>query len=532
MTQNIDVVLSDTKPTLPPLSRRNFLQLAGLAGTAGAAALTGCHGKTAGGTGWMPDQYNDAGTFPVHSRGRVPIDVINPSICRDDRKCILCGQCADVCNNAEAVMGHYELPLINDIPCVHCGQCTLWCPSGAITEVDDTDKVQSAIDNPDLTVIAHTAPSTRIGLGEEFGLPPGTNVEGKQVAALKALGFDTVFDTNFTADLTITEEATELVHRITGEKKAPLPQFTSCCPGWVKFCEYFYADLIANLSSAKSPIGMIGPMIKTYYAEKAKLDPKKIVVVGVMPCTAKKYEAARPEMNSVGRYLKDPSIRDNDVIITTRELARFIKKRNVDWEKLDPKTLYDKLLSAYSGGGAIFGATGGVMEAAVRSAYFYITKQNPPKEFLNMQPIRGLNGVKEDKFKLPVAGKETEVRIAVVTGLANAHVVLDQVREDVKSGTKEPRWHFIEFMACPGGCIAGGGQPKTSLPPSDSVRKARTGAIYSIDERMTLRLCHENPEIVAIYKDFLGEPCSEKSEELLHTTYFDKSNLLVAKKKA
>ncbi|MDR1268391.1 MAG: hypothetical protein LBK82_02590, partial [Planctomycetaceae bacterium] len=341
------------------VSRRSFIKLAG---TGLVAGTIGCSGTPSGGEGWMPNQYEGNGNFPTQVRGRIPIDPQNLSITRDDRKCILCGQCAEVCSKVETVLYNYELPLIDNIPCIGCGQCTLWCPTGAITETDGLTALVKALDDPNLHVVAQTAPSTRVALGEEFGLSAGTNVEGRQVAALKSLGFDTVLDTNFSADLTIMEEATELVQRITGKLNAPVPQFTSCCPGWVRYCEYFYPDLLPNLSSAKSPMSMLGAMIKTYYAEKRGIDPKKIFSVAVMPCTAKKFEAGRPEMNHSGLKIGDPSIRDTDLVITTRELAKLVKLRGLDLLKLEPVP-YDNLLSEYSGAGAIFGVTGGVMEA-------------------------------------------------------------------------------------------------------------------------------------------------------------------------
>jgi iron-only hydrogenase group A len=420
-------------------------------------------------------------------------------------------------------MGHYELPLIDDIPCISCGQCTLWCPTGAITERDDTQRLFEALDNPDLHVVVQTAPSTRIGLGEEFGLPAGTNVEGKQVAALRVLGFDTVLDTNFAADLTIMEEATELVHRLTTEGSA-LPMFTSCCPGWVKFCEMFYPELIPHLSTARSPMGMLGPIIKTYYAKEKGIAPEKIVSVSVMPCTAKKYECARPEMNNAGKSLDNPEIRDTDIVITTRELAKMIKQKRIKFTELQSDAQYDKALSAYSGGGAIFGVTGGVMEAAVRTAYAFVAKENPPAAILDLKPVRGLSGIKEAALEVPGFG---EVRVAVVSGMANAKTVLEKVKDG--SG----KWHFMEFMACPGGCISGGGQPKSALPPSDAVRTPRTGALYTIDERSTVRLSHENPEIKELYAHYLEEPGSHRSHELLHAheeDYRDRSRNLTAKK--
>jgi len=498
-------------------SRRSFIKLAGT----GLVLASGCEGNPNGGSGWMPSQYELTGNFPVQVRGRIPIDPDNLSIMRDDQKCILCGQCAEVCDRYQAVMGHYELPLIDDIPCIHCGQCTLWCPTGAITETDDTLRLLKALEDPNLHVVVQTAPSTRVGLGEEFGLPAGTNVEGKQVAALRELGFDAILDTNFAADLTIMEEATELVKRLSTEGAA-IPLFTSCCPGWVKFCEMFYPELIPHLSTARSPMGMLSPVIKTYYAEKKGIDPQKIVSVAVMPCTAKKFECARPEMNNAGMKLGKPEIRDTDLVITTRELARMIKQKNVDFMALEDAR-YD-ILSEYTGGGAIFGATGGVMEAAVRSAYYFITKENPSQQVLELKPVRGLTGIKEASLEIPGFG---EVRIAVVSGTANAKKVLEKVKDG--SG----KWHFMEFMACPGGCISGGGQPKTALPPSDVVRSARTGEIYKIDERAgIIRSSHENPEIKALYAEYFDNKQYEGlAHELLHTHYYkDRSKHLTAKK--
>ncbi len=501
------------------VSRRSFLKLAGASLVVGAS---GCSGPPSGGEGWIPAQYEVQGYFPPQVRGRVPIDPANPSICRDDQKCILCGQCAEVCEKIEAVMGNYELPLVDDVPCIHCGQCTLYCPTGAITETSGIAAMLKAIDDPNLHVVVQTAPSTRVALGEEFGMPIGTNVEGLQVAGLRALGIQTIFDTNFAADLTIMEEAAELVGRITGKIKAPIPQFTSCCPGWVKYCEYFYPELIPNISTARSPMGMLSALIKTRYAEKNKIDPKTIFNVAVMPCTAKKYEAARPEMNNAGTKLGDPAMRDTDLVLTTRELANLLKLKSINLTKLQPSK-YDQIFSEYSGGGAIFGATGGVMEAAVRTAYCLISgEKEPPQLLYDLEPIRGLKGIKSVELDIPKIGN---VRVAVVAGMENA----DEVLKRVKDGS-EP-FHFIEFMACPGGCISGGGQPKSSLPPLDSVRVARSNAVYSIDEKSTLRLSHENPELKALYQDYLGEPNGHLAHELLHTReYHDRSTNLVAKK--
>ena len=510
--------MNEQNNTKQGFSRRTFFQLTG---GSGLALATGCTGNPTGGEGWIPDQYNNTGNFPVQVRGRIPIDPRNLTIERNDRKCILCGQCVEVCDRYQAVMGHYELPLIDFIPCIGCGQCTLWCPTSSITERDDTQKLFDALENPDMHVVVQTAPSTRIGLGEEFGLPVGTNVEGKQVAALRALGANTVLDTNFAADLTIMEEATELVQRLVTDGVTPM--FTSCCPGWVKYCEVYYPEFIPNLSTARSPMSMLGAMIKTYYAEKRNVDPEKIVSVAIMPCTAKKFEAARPEMNNAGRKIGNDTLRDTDIVITTRELARMIKQRGINFLGLDDSP-YDDLLSEYSGGGAIFGATGGVMEAAVRTAYFFVTKENPPPSVVDFKPVRGLEGVKEAVLDVPGFG---ELRIAVISGTANAKRELDKILSGSKS------WHFIEVMACLGGCLSGGGQPKSALPPSDVVRHPRTKAIYTIDERAAVRMSHMNSHIKLLYDDFLGEPCGDVAHKLLHShdgDYVDRSRRLTAKR--
>ncbi len=527
-----------------PVSRRFFLKGMGTAGMIGAlTTLSGCKeaGKPSGGEGWTPQQYNAPGNWPVQVRGRVPIDPENPSIVRDDRKCILCGQCAEACERVQSVEGFYGLPIKDDITCVNCGQCALWCPTGAISERDDIEKVLRVLDDKSLHVIVQTAPATRIAIGEEFGMPAGSIVEGKMVAALKLLGFDRVFDTNFSADLTIMEEGTELVSRIKaasaphphaesshGHTPTALPQFTSCSPGWVKFCEYFYPDLLEHMSTCKSPQQMLGSVAKSYYAKKKGIDPQKIVSVAIMPCTAKKFEAARDEMNSAGKMAGKPSMRDVDFVLTTRELARMIKGKGIDLTTLQPQS-YDSLMGEGTGAAVIFAATGGVMEAAIRSGYYLLTGNNPPQSLYNLSAVRGLQGVKEAALEVPGVG---EVRIAVAHGLANGRQLLEQIRDDKKNG-RAPRYHFIEFMACPGGCISGGGQPKTSVPPSDWVRQERLKSIYAIDAKLSnKRLSHENKEVMDLYTNYLGKPNGELAHQLLHTTYTDRSVHLTAKNKA
>ncbi len=508
------------------MTRRSFLKMMGGLGLAGlTVTLTGCGASSvagqAGGEGWLPHQYQIAGTWPAQVRGRVPIDQSNPSIVRDDQKCVLCGQCLEVCKNTQTVFGHYGFPLVNEIVCINCGQCALWCPTGAIAERDDTEEVLQALKDPDKYVVVQTAPATRVALGEEFGMPPGTWVMGQQVAALKKLGFDAVFDTNFTADVTIMEEATELIKRIKGDVKKPLPQFTSCSPGWVKFCEYFYPDLIPNLSSCKSPQQMLGALVKTYYAKNKGIDPAKIYSVAIMPCTAKKFEAKRPEMNDSGHYWHKSDMQDVDAVLTTRELARLLKKQGIDLNGLTGQN-YDPLLGEASGGAVIFGATGGVMEAAARTAYYFITQKEPPAALLNLTPVRGLQGVKEAALDIPGVGT---LKVAVCHGMGNGRQVLEAVRKG------DAPWHFIEFMSCPGGCQSGGGQPRTSVPPSDNIRTKRIASLYSADQRMALRNSHENKEVLALYNNFLNHPMSELAEELLHTEYEDRGknfNSLVA----
>ncbi|MGM9612882.1 MAG: [FeFe] hydrogenase, group A [Butyricicoccus sp.] len=444
---------------------------------------------------------------------RVPIEPDNPSICRNESLCIKCGMCKNICTEQIGVHGTYSLEDTGGKAiCIHCGQCANVCPTASITEVYEYSAVRAAVKDPEKVVIVSTSPSVRAALGEEFGMPKGEFVQGKMVALLRALGADYVLDTNFSADLTILEEASELIGRITTGHK-PLPQFTSCCPAWVKFVETYYPELLPNISSAKSPIGMQGPTIKTYFAEKMGIDPEKIVNVALTPCAAKKFEIRRDEMNAAGRKLGIPAMRDMDQVITTRELALWAKEEGIDFAAL-PDSEYDRLMGEGSGAGVIFGNTGGVMEAALRTAYAYITGQQPPEMLLNLQPVRGYEGIREASLEI----NGLTVNVAVVYGTANARKLIERV----KSGEKQ--YQFIEVMTCPGGCIGGGGQPRDILADAGETRKARINSLYQRDAEMQQRLSHENPEIQQLYREFYGEPLSELAEKMLHTTYLDRSS--------
>lgn len=441
---------------------------------------------------------------------RVPIEADNPSIVRNESLCVKCGQCRNVCTSPIGVLGTYALEQTGDRAiCIHCGQCANVCPVGSITEVYEYQKVKAAVEDKDKIVIVSTSPSVRVALGEEFGLPKGAFVQGKMVALLRALGVDYVLDTNFAADLTIVEEASELLARITGATDKPLPQFTSCCPAWVKFAETYYPELLPHISTAKSPIGMQGPTIKTYFAQKMGIDPRKIVNVALTPCTAKKFEIRREEMNAAGQKLDIPELRDMDNVITTRELALWAKEAGIDFVSLEDSD-FDKLMGEASGAGVIFGNTGGVMEAALRTAYAYFTGEQPPKEMLKLEPVRGYDGLREASVEL--AGRV--INVAVVHGTEN-------VRKLIAAGIE--KYHFIEVMTCPGGCIGGGGQPKDFAYDADAARKARIEGLYERDAEMELHLSHENKEIQQLYQEFYGAPLSELAESMLHTTYQDRS---------
>ena len=431
---------------------------------------------------------------------------------RDDNKCILCRRCVAACSKLQSVgvigvndrgfKTHVGCAFEEDLgktDCVSCGQCIVVCPTGAIAEKDDTDKVWQALADPSKHVIVATAPSIRVTLGEAFGMPVGTNVKGKMVTALKHLGFAGVYDTDIAADLTIIEESQELISRI--QNGGPLPLITSCSPGWIKFCEHNFHDFIPNLSSCKSPQQMFGAVVKTWYAEKNNLDPHDIVVVSVMPCTAKKFEARRDNQSAAGVY-------DIDIAITTRELARMIKRAGIQFKNLADSN-FDDPLGVSTGAGAIFGATGGVMEAALRTAVEKLTGQELTN--LDFTEVRGTKEIKEATYKVG----DLEVNVAVTSGLANARHLLDEIRAGRKN------YHFIEIMGCPGGCINGGGQPvqPASVRNFVDLKTERAKALYEEDKNLPLRKSHESPVIKTLYEEYFGEPGSHKAHKVLHTTY-------------
>lgn len=444
----------------------------------------------------------------------VPIANDNVSIKRDLSKCIQCKECKNICDNEITVGRMYDLQKTKFNPiCINCGQCSNFCPTEAIGERIEFDKAKEQVKDKTKTVIISIAPAVRVALGEEFGLEEGSYVEEKIVGALRKLGADYVLDITFGADLTIMEEASELVKRIKENKNLPL--FTSCCPAWVKYAEIFYPELLKNLSTAKSPISMQGSIIKTYFADKMKINPENIVNVVVAPCTAKKYEIRRPEMNKAGKYLNNENIRDNDYLITTRELAKWIKEEGIDFNNITPSE-FDNPLGRGTGAGIIFGNTGGVAEAALRTAYYFITGENLEDDKINFNVARGMQGIKEAQIDI----NGTIVKVAIANGMKNAKMLIDKLL------AKEVEYHFIEVMNCNGGCIAGGGQPKITLEKLEETKKKRINSLYKKDASMEKRLSHQNPDIIEIYKEFLNEPLSEMSEKLLHTEYEDKSYLL------
>ncbi len=435
------------------------------------------------------------------------VDESSPSIVRDHRKCIKCNRCIEVCQEVQevGVLSHarrsidycvtpaFEKKLMNTL-CVFCGQCTSVCPVGALYEKDDTEKVWNALYDENLHVIVQIAPAVRVSIGEEFGFKPGTKVTGKVVASLRRLGFDKVFDTDFTADLTIIEEGNELIHRI--KNTGTLPMITSCSPGWINYIEGFDPQLLDHLSTCKSPQQMFGALSKTYYAEKMDIDPSQVFTVSIMPCTAKKYEAERKEMSSYG-------YKDVDAVLTTRELARMIKSASIDFINIDAED-FDTPFGITTGAGVIFGATGGVMEAALRTVYEVVTDSELDK--LDFTAVRGMDGIKEATVDL----NGTPVKVAVAHGLSNARKILDLINEGKCDYT------FIEVMCCPGGCIGGGGQP---IGSTFDVKEERIKGIYDIDQNMTLRKSHKNPAILKLYDDYLGEPLGKISHKILHTHY-------------
>ncbi len=459
------------------------------------------------------------------------VDNSTASLVRDSAKCIKCRRCVTACTSIQAigaiapqgrgyhtVIGPAFAAGLDGVTCVQCGQCAAVCPTGAITERSHIELVEAALDDPDRHVVVQTAPAIRAALGEEFGLPPGTLVTGKMITALRRLGFDGVFDTDFTADLTIVEEGTELLTRLKTVLKdggeASLPMFTSCSPGWIQYAEYYWPEMLNNLSTCKSPQQMFGALAKTYYAGKAGVDPSKMTVVSIMPCTAKKFEAAREEMNSSG-------YQDVDYVLTTRELGSLIKRAGLKLPDLDEGEM-DAPLGISTGAADIFANTGGVMEAALRTVWEIVTGTPLPMENLHVKPLTTLDGVKIAEVTLSGCKPEWDflegvtARLAVAHGLANAGALLKKI----KSG--EEVLHFVEIMTCPGGCIGGGGQPRFT---TDEVRKARIGAIFAEDEGKALRKSHENPAVEQLYAEFLGEPLGHKSHELLHTHYHEREKV-------
>jgi len=432
-------------------------------------------------------------------------------VIRDPSKCVYCRRCVSVCENIQNVNAltvakrgiktyigaPFDLRLV-DSPCVNCGQCIMNCPTGALSERDDTDKVWEALSDPEKYVVVSTAPAIRASLGELFGLPAGTFVRGKVARALRLLGFKKIFDTNFTADLTIVEEAHELIERV--KNNGVLPMTTSCCPGWIKYLEEYYPEFIPNVSSCKSPQQMMGAIVKTYFAEKMGIPKEKIFHVSIMPCTAKKYEADRPEIDASG-------VKDVDAVLTTREIARMIKEAGIDFVNLDDSD-YDLPLGEYSGAATIFGATGGVMEAALRTAYEMLTGET--LEAVDFVEVRGLEGIKVSDVNID----GVNIRVAVANSLGSASKLLEKVK------AHEENVHFIEVMACPGGCIGGGGQP---IPTNDEIRLKRIQALYKDDSERKIRKSHENPYIKQLYEEYLGEVGGPKAHHLLHTHYTPRS---------
>lgn len=443
---------------------------------------------------------------------RVPIEKENPAILRMESLCIQCGQCKDICQKQISVGHHYDLMKTQDTAiCIHCGQCANVCPTHSIRERQDWMKVCDDMNNGKKTVFI-TSPSVRVALGEEFGGKPGSYVEEKMVASLRALGADYVFDTTFAADLTIMEEASELIDRIQNNK--PLPQFTSCCPAWVKFVETYYPELIPNISTSKSPISMFAATIKTWFTKKEGIDPRDISVVAITPCSAKKFEIQREEFHDASDYHQMEAFQDCDHVVTTRELAHWLNAENIDFNELEGSE-YDTLMPRGSGAGIIFGNTGGVMEAAVRSAYYFLTNKEPGEQLLKLEAVRGMEGVREASLSI----QDIPLRVAVVHGTDNARSFIDYIK------TNDIHYDFVEVMTCRGGCIGGGGQPIHLGEDQDAIRKKRIDALYDKDANVKIRNSHDNPQIQLLYQEFYEKPLSELAEKLLHTSYHPRSDL-------
>ncbi len=447
----------------------------------------------------------------VPREAKLPVDDSSCALVRDNNKCILCGACVRACDEHQGlqVLGFANRgsrtvvqPMagkcLADSECVNCGQCAAVCPTGALTIKSQTEEVWNAINNPDKKVVVQFAPSVRVAVGEMFGLEAGTNSTEQLNAALRAVGFDLVFDTNFSADLTIMEEASELVDRIKNNGK--IPMFTSCCPAWVKYAEQFYPEILDNISTCKSPIGMMGMVVQNYFTKIKNIEKEDIFTVAITPCTAKKYEINREEIGGT------------DLVLTLYELEEHIHEKNIKYEDIKEDS-FDPILGEGSGAGVIFGNTGGVMEAALRTAYYLITGNNLEEKDISFHNVRGYNGLREATIKI----EDLELKIAIIDGISNAKKVI----EEVKNGTS--KYHYIEIMNCVGGCIGGGGQPKINIMQEDEIKKNRITNLYKRDDYQKVRFSHENPDIIEIYKDYLTSPLSNLSEELLHTHYIDRS---------